>query len=70
MERLDAVIISLLKDHNVSEELIYESVNKTLLKHGGKNKSEMFGKKIETKRKRKRVVCRPALLISDSSDDD
>lgn len=69
MDRLDALIISLIKEHNVSEELIYESVNKTLIKHGGW-KSKDLSKKIETKRKRRRVVCRPVLLISDSSDGD
>ena len=70
MENLESMIICLLKERKVSEEEIYESVTKVILKHGEKNKSEMLGEKIKTKRKRKRIVCRPALLISDSSDDD
>jgi hypothetical protein len=70
MESLETMIITLLRDHNVSEDAIFELVNRTLLKHRKKNNSTMLHKKKDTKRKRRRIVCRPVLLISDSSDND
>ena len=56
MENLESMIVMLLDKEGINEEKIFESVNKILLKHGRKKQ-----------KKKKRIVCRPVLLISDSS---
>jgi len=66
MEKLEETIHSLLVDDGKTEDEVFEMVNKILIKS---KKRTMRTSKPE-KRKNKRPVCRPVLLISDSSDDE
>tara|TARA_B100000902_G_C26885564_1_gene704742 strand:- start:373 stop:570 length:198 start_codon:yes stop_codon:yes gene_type:complete len=65
MDKLEATISELMKEDGKSEEEIFEMVNKILIKS---RKGKLRGKK-HTGKKRK-PVCRPVLLISDSSCDE
>tara|TARA_B100000575_G_C23033040_1_gene594697 strand:- start:482 stop:685 length:204 start_codon:yes stop_codon:yes gene_type:complete len=62
MDCLNEAIVNLLKNEGKSVEEVFEMVNGILLKHG--NRKDKEDKK---KRKRRKPVCRPVLLISDSS---
>jgi len=66
MEKLEGTIQSLLVDDGKTEDEIFEMVNKILIK--SKKRSMRISK--PENRKKKRPVCRPVLLISDSSDDE
>ena len=57
----------MMEEDGKSEEEIFEMVNKILIKT---RKVKMRQNVVEKKRKRRRPVCRPVLLISDSSCDE
>ena len=67
MEKLEGTINEMMKEDGKSEEEIFEMVNKILIKT---RKVNMRHNVVEKKRKRRRPVCRPVLLISDSSCDE
>ena len=67
MEKLEGTINEMMKEDGKSEEEIFEMVNKILIKT---RKVKMRQNVVEKKRKRRRPVCRPVLLISDSSCDE
>ena len=69
MEKLEGTIESLLVDDGKTEDEIFEMVNKILIKSKKRTMRSMRTSNPE-KRKKKRPVCRPVLLISDSSDDE
>ena len=56
-----------MEEDGKSEEEIFEMVNKILIKT---RKVKMRQNVVDKKRKRRRPVCRPVLLISDSSCDE
>ena len=62
MEKLEGTIKEMM-----DEEEIFEMVNKILIKT---RKVKMRQNVVDKKRKRRRPVCRPVLLISDSSCDE
>jgi hypothetical protein len=66
MEKLEETIKQLISIGK-SEDEVFELVNKILIKS---RKRKMRGGEKEVKRKKKRPVCRPVLLISDSSCDE
>ena len=65
MDCLNEAIVNLLKKEGKSVEEVFEMVNVILLKHG-----KIKDKKVKKRGRRRKPVCRPVLLISDSSDDD
>ena len=65
MDCLNEAIVNLLKKEGKSVEEVFEMVNVILLKHG-----KIKDKKVKKGGRRRKPVCRPVLLISDSSDDD
>jgi hypothetical protein len=65
MEKLEATIQEMIDVDGKSEEDIFEMVNKILIKCRKRN---IRGKK--PLNKKRKVVCRPVLLISDSSCDE
>ena len=67
MEKLECTIKEMMEEDGKSEEEIFEMVNKILIKT---RKVKMRQNVVEKKRKRRRPVCRPVLLISDSSCDE
>lgn len=67
MEKLEGTIKEMMEEDGKSEEEIFEMVNKILIKT---RKVKMRQNVVEKKRKRRRPVCRPVLLISDSSCDE
>ena len=67
MEKLEGTIKEMMDEDGKSEEEIFEMVNKILIKT---RKVKMRQNVVEKKRKRRRPVCRPVLLISDSSCDE
>ncbi len=67
MEKLEGTIKEMMKEDGKSEEEIFEMVNKILIKT---RKVKMRNNVVEKKRKPRRPVCRPVLLISDSSCDE
>ena len=67
MEKLEGTIKEMMEEDGKSEEEIFEMVNKILIKT---RKVKMRQNVVERKRKRRRPVCRPVLLISDSSCDE
>ena len=67
MEKLEATIMEMMVEDGKTEDEIFEMVNKILIMSRKKN---MRGKNQETgrcKNKKRKPVCRPVLLISDSS---
>ena len=67
MEKLEGTILELMREDGKSEEEIFEMVNKILIK----TRKKGLRKKINDKKKvRRKPVCRPVLLISDSSCDE
>jgi len=66
MNKLEDTIKSLIVDDGKTEDEVFEMVNKILIKS---RKRKIRGDN-NKKRKAKRSVCRPVLLISDSSDDE
>lgn len=67
MEKLETTIKELFEVDGKTEEEVFEMVNKILIK----TRKKGLRKKMETtKKKRRRPVCRPVLLISDSSCDE
>tara|TARA_Y100000389_G_scaffold202537_1_gene248109 strand:+ start:474 stop:677 length:204 start_codon:yes stop_codon:yes gene_type:complete len=67
MEKLEGTIKEMMEEDGKSEEEIFEMVNKILIKT---RKVQMRNNVVDKKRKRRRPVCRPVLLISDSSCDE
>ena len=67
MEKLEGTPKEMMEEDGKSEEEIFEMVNKILIKT---RKVKMRQNVVEKKRKRRRPVCRPVLLISDSSCDE
>ena len=67
MEKLEGTIKEMMEEDGKSEEEIFEMVNKILIKT---RKVKMRQNVVDKKRKRRRPVCRPVLLISDSSCDE
>ena len=67
MEKLEGTIKEMMDEDGKSEEEIFEMVNKILIKT---RKVKMRQNGVDKKRKRRRPVCRPVLLISDSSCDE
>ncbi len=67
MEKLEGTIKEMMEEDGKSEEEIFEMVNKILIKT---RKVKMRNNVVDKKRKRRRPVCRPVLLISDSSCDE
>ncbi len=70
MEKLEATITEMMVEDGKTEDEIFEMVNKILIKSRkknmrGKNKKNMLGKN-----KKRKPVCRPVLLISDSSSEE
>lgn len=65
MEKLEGTILELMNEDRKSEEEIFEMVNQILIK----TRKKSIRKKVGVK-KRRRPVCRPVLLISDSSCDE
>lgn len=65
MESLSEPILNLLVKEGKTEDEVFEMVNAILIKH-------KCGKKGRVKKSkgRRRPICRPVLLISDSSDDE
>ena len=66
MEKLEKTIQTLLVDDGKTEDEVFEMVNKILIK----SKKRTMRTSNPEKRKMNRPVCRPVLLISDSSDDE
>lgn len=65
MESLSEPILNLLVKEGKSEDEVFEMVNAILIKYrSGKKGAAKRGKS------RRRPICRPVLLISDSSDDE
>lgn len=67
MEKLEGTILELMQEDGKSEEEVFEMVNKILIKTRKKTIRKKVGVKKNTRRK---PVCRPVLLISDSSCDE
>ena len=67
MEKLEGTILELMCEDGKSEEEVFEMVNKILIKTRKKGGRKTTGVK---KRARRKPVCRPVLLISDSSCDE
>jgi len=67
MEKLETTIKELFEVDGKTEEEVFEMVNKILIKT---RKKGLRKKMATTKKKRRRPVCRPVLLISDSSCDE
>ena len=69
MEKLEATITEMMIEDGKTEDEIFEMVNKILIKS---RKKSMRGKNKETrvKNKKRKPVCRPVLLISDSSSEE
>ena len=70
MEKLEATITEMMVEDGKTEDEIFEMVNKILIKSRklnlrGKNKG-IGG----VKNKKRKPVCRPVLLISDSSSEE
>lgn len=67
MESLSDPILNLLLKEGKTEEEVFEMVNAILIKYrSGKKGNVKKGKH----KVRRRPICRPVLLISDSSDDE
>jgi hypothetical protein len=67
MEKLEGTILELMREDGKSEEEVFEMVNKILIK----TRKKAIRKKVGEKKKgRRKPVCRPVLLISDSSCDE
>ena len=67
MEKLEGTILELMREDGKSEEEVFEMVNKILIK----TRKKAIRKKVcEKKKGRRKPVCRPVLLISDSSCDE
>ena len=71
MEKLEATITEMMVEDGKTEDEIFEMVNKILIKSRklslrGKNKGIGGG----VKNKKRKPVCRPVLLISDSSSEE
>lgn len=62
MERLEATITEMMLEDGKTEDEIFEMVNKILIKSRKKN--------MRGKNKKRKPVCRPVLLISDSSSEE
>tara|TARA_B100000900_G_C19993167_1_gene478629 strand:- start:226 stop:438 length:213 start_codon:yes stop_codon:yes gene_type:complete len=67
MEKLETTIKELFEVDGKTEEEVFEMVNQILIKT---RKKGLRKKMTTTKKKRRRPVCRPVLLISDSSCDE
>ena len=67
MEKLEGTILELMGEDGKSEEEVFEMVNQILIKTRKKGMRKTVGVK---KRGRRKPVCRPVLLISDSSCDE
>tara|TARA_B100000676_G_C17722543_1_gene652140 strand:+ start:371 stop:580 length:210 start_codon:yes stop_codon:yes gene_type:complete len=67
MEKLEGTILELMHEDRKSEEEVFEMVNQILIKTRKKGMRKTGGVK---KRGRRKPVCRPVLLISDSSCDE
>ena len=67
MEKLEGTILELMREDGKSEEDVFEMVNQILIKTRKKGIRKTKGVK---KRGRRKPVCRPVLLISDSSCDE
>ena len=67
MEKLEGTILELMREDGKSEEDVFEMVNQILIKTRKKGMRKKTGVK---KRGRRKPVCRPVLLISDSSCDE
>ena len=67
MEKLETTIKELFEVDGKTEEEVFEMVNQILIKT---RKKGLRKKMVTTKKKRRRPVCRPVLLISDSSCDE
>jgi hypothetical protein len=67
MEKLEGTILELMQEDGKSEEEVFEMVNKILIKTRKKTIRKKVGVK---KNRRRKPVCRPVLLISDSSCDE
>ena len=65
MEKLEGTISEMIVEDGKTEDEIFEMVNKILIKSRKKN---LRGKK--AKNKKRKPVCRPVLLISDSSSEE
>ncbi len=69
MEKLEAMIKEMMVVDGKSEEEIFEMVNHILIK-SRKSKLRKQNRVKETKVKKRKPVCRPVLMISDSSCDE
>ncbi len=69
MEKLEAMIKEMMVVDGKSEEEIFEMVNHILIK-SRKSKLRKQNRGKETKGKKRKPVCRPVLMISDSSCDE
>ena len=67
MESLSEPILNLLVKEGKSEDEVFEMVNAILIKY---RRSKKGGEKKGKGKVRRRPICRPVLLISDSSDDE
>ena len=67
MEKLETTIKELFEVDGKTEEEVFEMVNQILIKT---RKKGLRKKMTTTKKKCRRPVCRPVLLISDSSCDE
>ena len=67
MEKLEGTILEMMREDGKSEEEVFEMVNQILIKTRKKGMRKTAGVK---KRGRRKPVCRPVLLISDSSCDE
>lgn len=63
MEKLEATIKDVMENDGKSNDEVFEMVTNILIKS---RKKGICGKG----KKKRKVVCRPVLLISDSSEDD
>jgi hypothetical protein len=70
MEKLEGTIKEMMEEDGKTEEEIFEMVNKILIKTRKVQMRKNAKNVVDKKKKRRKPVCRPVLLISDSSCDE
>lgn len=68
--KMDSMVKSAIEDGNKSVEDLFEMFNKVLNKYRVKKGKHNLKYSKKTKKRKRDIICRPALMISDSSDND